>query len=496
MAISGELRMSVSMVVTQCEETLRTHLDDSVVATVTRAMLSAEKSDKILGKATKKYLEKSMKKGVRFFLAVLKKLELPEFVLFLESLEQIADKKHVTALTTIATHIEFLIPPPTSESELDSESPKDSLLTEAIGKLKRIREDYFKISRDPDVPIQDSQNSESFECEGLQTFTSDSFTRLPDDSVQATTKQIAEIQSMTFDDSPNPSSQHTGYGDLQTLTHAIHPDDSVQRIITQITKIHIPDDDLLLPPPDPSSQCSGSGTTDEPEIVHVPKSGAQLYSPVHGVTVTVPPSAVPSQEFELQMSASLDSTITIGSEYVLCSAIVMLTTDPKIDEFSDYIVVSMPHCAVSMQDYPEFYCVISHTDDQQSFKEDTNIEVDFTSQWGYLSFKTKHFSRFAAAGKMNKAAAVPLRRQPMRLAKLKSKSLEHHNKPPKVEAILQREFHRSLSDPLPQSRCLPDVRFGLGMFTPRYKKGSMWKVVFLTCLNNPTGYHVSYSEKF
>lgn len=527
-ATSSGLRMSVSMVVTQCEDTLKTHLD---VEAVSRLMLSDDKCEEILGKTTKKYLEKSPKKGTKFLLAVLKKLELPGFVLLLESLERIGDKKHLTALTTIATHIEYLTPLATSS---------DRSLTEAIDKLNRIRDAYFKSSEHPDVPVDPDSISED-----LQTPTLDTPTTVPDDSVQTTLMQIVQTKSTTIPTSQDPSpqrvpqypsmhevtesSQVLDSEELQTLTSdacakpttmQISETASVkvteaQSTTTQVAEAQSTIDQLAKTlsttmqvaesqlttiadndsfPDAPLDQCSDSklgATNHEPEIVLVKNGGAMLYSAVHGITVTVPPTAVPSQDFELQMSASLETSILISQEYMLCSAIVTLTTNPKIDEFSDYITVSMPHCAVNMQDHPEFYCVISHSDGDLSFKEDTSVQIDFKSQWGYLSFTTKHFSRYAVAGKnlITKETAIPVRKQPMRQVKLKSKSFERCNRPTEVT---QSKFHRSLSYP-PQSNWLPDVRFGLAMFAPRCRQGSQWKVIFLTCFDLPTAFDVSLS---
>lgn len=593
MATSSELRMSVSMVVTQCEDTLKTHLD---VEAVTGVMLSDEKCEEILGKTTKKYLEKSPKKGIKFLLAVLKKLELPGFVLLLESLQRIGDEKHLTALTTIATHIEYLTLPTSS----------DKLLTEAVDKLKFIRDAHFKVSEHPDVPMDPESVNDDLETptldaptrvpndsvqttvtqivqtksttipahpeaspqqdsEELQILTSDAFTRFSYDSTKptaiqvaetvsttvqvaetqlmtkqvaetpSTTKQVAKIHSMTkqasetqstameVSESPLATVQVT---EAPSITEQIAkipsmtkrfitetPSTTIQAETPSITKqlaetppaimqvaktlstiqvaktpsaaTQVGDDDFF---PDASLQCSDSqlGAIHETETVLVKKRGAILHSPVHGITITVPPSAVTSQDFELQMSASLETSVPIGEEYILCSAIVTLTTNPKINAFSDYIIVSMPHCAVSMQDHPEFYCMISHTDGESSFKEDTSIEVDFTSQWGYLSFKTKHFTRFGAAGRRKKrkrAVTIPPQKQQIHSAK-KSKSLEHHYKPAEVKPV------RSFSDSTSQSSHLPDVRFRLGMFTPRNKQ-TPWKVVFLTCLDILTGHEVS-----
>jgi hypothetical protein len=184
------------------------------------------------------------------------------------------------------------------------------------------------------------------------------------------------------------------------------------------------------------------------------------------------------------MTASLTSTIPIGPDYIPCSAIVSLTTNPKIKKFLDHVTVSIPHCGVSMQDYHTFYCLLSHSDDQPSFEEDASIEVDFTSDWRYFSFRTRHFTRYLAAAK-------PTRKQPMRLAKLKSKSVEHPCPSPEVKAVVEVEFRRSASDPLSQSTYLPDVRYCIGMFTPLCKEGPMWKVAFLTSLDVPTGHAVS-----
>ena len=414
MASSSETRLSIPMVLVQCGETLKTHID---VIKVADTMLKSEKADEILDKDTKKRLEKSKKKAdIMFLLAVLKCLKLPEFALFLESLEEIGDDNHRTALTTVATHIPVLSLP----------SPETS---EAAKKIKRIYTVYFKPTKHRDVPSDPEQVLESL------TITDEP----PHDSSQSVQQpEHAEIQSATVSTQSLPQSV-SGPGDVRVT-------------------------------------------------VNIGKDGGLLYSSVHGITVSVPVTAVPHyiQKFELVMTASLSSTIPIGPDYIPCSAIVSLTTNPKIETFSDHVTVSVPHCAVSMQEYPGFYCLLSHTDGQPSFEEDANIEIDFTSKWRYFSFKTRHFTRYMAAGKR-----LPSRKQPMRLAKLKSKSLEHHCKTPEVEAIVQGEFRRSASDPLSQSTYLPDVRYALGMFTPLCKEGPMWKVVFLTCLDVHTGYAVS-----
>lgn len=426
MASSNEERMSIGMVLVQCEDTLKTHID---VTKVADTMLKSEKADEILDKTTRKRLEKSKKKAdVKFFWAVLKCLELPGFALLLESLEQIGDENHCTALTTIATHIPNLSLPT---------SPQDRLTSETVEKIKRVHSVHFKPTKHRDVPEQ----------------------------------VLSTMESLTIaDEPPHDSSQSVGIIILPC---------------TKQTEIHLATVS--------TQSLSQSLTGDDSITVNIGRDGGQLYSPVHGITVSVPATAVPHYilKFELTMTASLSSTIPIGPDYIPCSAIVSLTTNPKIGKFLDHITVSVPHCGVSMQNCSKFYCLLSHSDGQPSFEEDASIEVDFTSDWRYFFFKTRHFTRYLAAGKRKD----PTRKQPVRLAKLKSKSLEHHCKTPEVEAVVKGEFHRSASDPLSQSTYLPNVRYCLGMFTPLSKEGPMWKVVFLTCLDVQTGYAVSQATE-
>lgn len=433
------------MVLVQCEDTLKTHLD---VTEVTQKMLTAEKADVIMNKSTKKQLEKSKRKDIKYLLAVLKKyLDFPGFVLLLESLEQIGDKNHLTALTTIATHIDYLsIPTPAD----------DPLIAEATKKLRRIHDVHFKPTKHLDVP-PDPELSQSSDMLGILN--------------------VAESESKPIDDQGQPIKTADISDTEKPWQEGMPETQSSSKAVCSYSIQSLPQSIMY-------------GKTEQ-ESVHIGKDGGQLYSPVHGITVSVPATAV-VEEFELQMTASLSSTIPIGPEYIPCSAIVTLTTHPKIEDFSDDVTVSVPHCAVGMQDYPELYCVLSHTNGQSSFVEDADIEVDFTSQWRYFSFKTKHFTRYLGAGKRNAKVVQPVRKQPMRLVKLKARSLEHHYETPEVETVLQAEFHRSMSDPLSQSRCLPDVRFCLGMFTPLRKEGSMWKVVFLTCPDEHTGYTVRF----
>ena len=139
---SEERNMSISMVLVQCEDTLKTCIE---VTKVTNTMLEAERVDEILDKPTKKRLEKAKKKAdAKFLLAVLKCLELPGFALLLESLEQIGDENHRTALTTIATYIPYLHLPTSKTSE-------------AAKKIKRIHTVYFKPTKHCDVPSDPEQ---------------------------------------------------------------------------------------------------------------------------------------------------------------------------------------------------------------------------------------------------------------------------------------------------------------------------------------------------
>ena len=309
---ASEVRMSVGAVVVQSEDTLKSHVD---VARVVHVMLNSEKSQEILDDVTRKYIEKSVKKGIKFFLAVVKKLELPGFVLFLESLEQVGDSKHLTALTTVATHIPFL--------SLPTATPENPLTTEAIEKLKKIHGTHYKSTKHLDLP--DPEHSQL--------------------SLSDIAESLLLAEGLTVSPTPHSIDTH------QSLETSILSSDKQQEHkkvaeAAQSTTSYSPSAQSHL-----LSDVTGEGSI----AIRVQNNGALLYSPVHGVTVSVPASAVPShiQEFDLRVSSSLRCTIPIHSDYVPCSAVITLTTDPKFDKFSNYVTVSMPHCAMNMQDCPE-----------------------------------------------------------------------------------------------------------------------------------------------
>ena len=450
MATSSEERISVSMLVTQCEDTFKTHLD---VEKVCSTMLTSEKTGgNILSKTTTKHLKKFTRKGtVNQFLGVIKKLELSEFVLFLESLERIGDPKHLTALTTVATHIPYL--------SLPDKSPIDTLMAE---KLSQIHEVHFKTTRHLDV----------------------------EDPVQSQISHEMESLNVSL----------TGPADLHQPLVMANTTLSIQE---EIKTQNMSDTERSLNCA-PNTKVLQTSIDEHSVTITVGRGGACLYSSVHGVTVTVPANAVPShiKEFKVHMSASLrhvavpshiEDSASLGHvpfevKYIPCSAVVSLTTEPVIDKFSRSVKVSIPHCAMRVTDHPELYCLLSKSDDNSSFEEDPDVDCSYQSR--YLSFTTKHFTKYLGARKRKQKSTVPLRKLPDRLSKMKAKSLEHEPTPLEVTSV-QSELQRSVSNPFPRSEYSPDTRFCLGMFTPRFKDGSVWKLVFLTCLDVQTGYAVS-----
>ena len=229
-----------------------------------------------------------------------------------------------------------------------------------------------------------------------------------------------------------------------------------------------------------------------------------FYSSAHGVSVTITEQAFPSgiAEFELSMTATLESSLPIDHHYYTpCSAIVSLKCEPPIEEFADYVTVEMPHCVLNVSDCEEHLCVLSAPDhDADSgveFQEDPEIEVDFTD-CRYLVFRTKHFSRSLAAvsnRKRKQKSSSPRAKSSVDKLK-KTKSLESSS-PSKKSSI--DEYRRSQSHPVPSSvQPTAVVEFCVAMFTPRIKaEEKLWKIIFpVACCAVPTALDVSFFMQY
>ena len=72
--------------------------------------------------------------------------------------------------------------------------------------------------------------------------------------------------------------------------------------------------------------------------------GGVLYSPIHGVTVTIPPNAIPRDvgKFFLSMHFYLGYPFTVEEDVDLCSVVVWFHLHPHL-EFLEDVTVKIPH---------------------------------------------------------------------------------------------------------------------------------------------------------
>ena len=382
--------------------------------------------NKAVPKSVRKLIKASEKtNSIPYFIQALLKLDLEGFSLFLLALQTVGDEDHCNILSVLATELKSV--------HLTSSKPSDE---EAIETIDQIQQSYFQESMHQDLP-EEKQKAKS------------------------------DIQTPPSDEAiSSPPAEHT----LQS--HQEHPQSTIR-------------DRQLDIQADSSYKLVDSNR--ETHTFSRLTCGT-FYSSAHGVSVTITEQAFPSgiAEFELSMTATLESSLPIDHHYYTpCSAIVSLKCEPPIEEFADYVTVEMPHCVLNVSDCEEHLCVLSAPDADSGveFQEDPEIEVDFTD-CRYLVFRTKHFSRSLAAVSKRK------RKQKSSSAEMRKRSKSS----PTLRVRSSKSYiHRSQSHPVPSSvQPTAVVEFCVAMLTPRIKaEETLWKVVFLVALSVPTALDVS-----
>ena len=142
-----------------------------------------------------------------------------------------------------------------------------------------------------------------------------------------------------------------------------------------------------------------------------------VHDPAHGVRINIPADSVPPnvEKFTVKIHAYINGNFHIPDEYEICTAIVMIQTDPQF-EFLKPVSLKLPHCAIFEGDEDEDDFVIFCAPDPVMYDDkntstprtappickfsESNIlrNVDFSEDY-YIQIDLDHFSAFVGANK-------------------------------------------------------------------------------------------------
>ena len=440
---------------------------------------------KTISKPVRKLIKVSEKtNNMDYFIQALLQLDIKGFALFFSALEIVGDENHRTILSVLSTELKSV-----NLSKL-IKVPSD---VDAVETIEHIRSTYFHESIHQGLPEESAgfQSLRSLDAQGDQNVSVErQAVEVVPTKTEATGISVLEL-----------------YPELITAkrTESYSPyQQSSPSIFSRPTTLHRKTSKSETKEYQSVSEASPSFHLKPETHTFSRLTCGTFYSSAHGVSVTITEQAFPSgiAEFELSMTATLESSLPIDHHYyTYCSAIVSLKCEPPIEEFADYVTVEMPHCVLNVSDCEEHLCVLSAPDhDADSgveFQEDPEIEVDFTD-CRYLVFRTKHFSRSLAAvsnRKRKQKSSSPRAKSSVDKLK-KTKSLESSS-PSKKSSI--DEYRRSQSHPVPSSvQPTAVVEFCVAMFTPRIKaEEKLWKIIFpVACCAVPTALDVSFFMQY
>ena len=140
--------------------------------------------------------------------------------------------------------------------------------------------------------------------------------------------------------------------------------------------------------------CPPEGQLGNAEFGVFTNEGGTLYSALHGVTVIIPPNAIPEafSPFSLSMHFYLQQPFTLMDDADPCSVIVWLHQDPHF-HFLEEITVKIPHAAV----VDNSLCVLTWGKDKQ-LNLNTEVPADFSDGY-HAVIKVKYFCPNVAARK-------------------------------------------------------------------------------------------------
>ena len=254
------------------------------------------------------------------------------------------------------------------------------------------------------------------------------------------------------------------------------------------------------------------------------RKGGVLYSPLHGVTVTIPPNAIPGvvDTFNLSMHFYLGHPFTVEEDVDLCSVVVWFHLYPQF-EFLEDVTVEIPHAADAD---PTSLRVLTWGDDKQgpSYKLDTEVLADFSDGY-HAVFKMKHFSPYVVAktyrdGILHKKARIQAFKKRTgtssssgsfkSLERMSSDSIERSIDEGLVTLVgrsssadngstSKRFPHQEAVDrdspiPTPPERNVGDsgLRYSIACSMPKDRSGGQWDVKFAASYDHPTGNSVTY----
>ena len=267
--------------------------------------------------------------------------------------------------------------------------------------------------------------------------------------------------------------------------------------------------------------------------------GRMLYSPIHGVSVSIPPNAVPAHTTcYLGMHFYLGGPFVLADGAVSCSVVVWFNQIPYFELLED-VTVKIPHAAkidVSNGGDDNSLCVLTWGEDKQglNYKLSKEVSADFSDGY-HAVFKVRHFCPKVVAKKSsnskskNASKTVPRRsgsqsknrkRAGSNISKgvgrMNSDSLEKsldeecttlvtppvsrsgsHDGNGSTESCISGSLTRqdAMDIDLPSTRCQTEERdesgskisYSIACIMPADRSGTKWEVTFAACCNHPTG---------
>jgi len=245
--------------------------------------------------------------------------------------------------------------------------------------------------------------------------------------------------------------------------------------------------------------------------------GGVFYSPVHGITVSIPEKAIPSHvsNFKLEVGVCLHGPFNFPSDDLeICSPVVSLGCEPSFQFVSD-VMVEIPHCAIieSESDYDDLF-VLRAADSEcfpyWNFREVLESELsDY-----YVAVKVQHFSKVTLVSQRRKQKGkVKIRKKQNKAKQLKGQ----HSLDSSIKYVRQSSLESTTSDPgssgarkrtysSPASSSGPGSKddmlsttlneFTIVCCTPQDRSFPSWKVAFVISYSHPTGWMVSIPTIF
>ena len=481
----------------------------------------------------KKILEKNLGK-------VIKKTNDSELLL--------ANMKHKMSLENFIGYLEVLIDLGSSEPA-DPEGGTRALMRIMKGSLEAMKpqpgskldqtitrfiEAAFPSSTQTEQTQLQSHSETQPRCLGTHTQAETHFTSAGDQAL--TVKEVISSK-----DTEQSTSSSTSQGTIETPTKLEESlwqqklDRSTPKLETEKpTKIYPISDAPIRPPAGQIGDAIGDCITAD---------GKMLYSSVHGVSVSIPPNAVPSKtKCYLGMHFYLGGPFVLADGVVSCSIVVWFYQSQYF-EFLEDVTVKIPHAAkvdVTNGGDDNSLCVLTWGEDKEGPKYKLSKEVSADFSDGYHAvFKVRHFSPYTTGLRKQTFKTIKgalqclhsiknkrtgsnasITRSLKQIERMNSDSLEKsfdeecttlvtppasrsgsHDGNGSTESSSTRRVTRqeAMDINLPSTSSQSDERnesgskisYSIARLMPANRSVADWKVTFAACYNHPTGHWVS-----